>query len=78
MSGYDQEIYQVICKSHGHHISCLAVEREIDPRNGGSVVDRLEVFCTACGMSLEEIRQQKIKKARVPRQPKAPVEVSNV
>jgi hypothetical protein len=73
MPGYDQKVYDNRCAGHGHNIQPLVTEKAVDPATKATV-ENLEVLCTSCGMGLEEIRQQVIRKTRSPRKQKAPAE----
>jgi hypothetical protein len=67
MPGYDEKVYTNICHSRGHMIFSVVTEKAQDPKNN-LTIETLEVFCINCGMNLEEIRKQKTKKVRQPRQ----------
>jgi hypothetical protein len=59
---YDEKVYENTCVSHGHTISSFPQE-VLDAKNNTST-SFTEIFCSHCGMSLDEIRTMKIKKTR--------------
>lgn len=68
MPGYDQHVYEGVCKQFGHTISRIfkSVARLKD--SGFDVIE--ESACSKCGMNLDEVRSMKIKKSRGPNKAK--------
>lgn len=66
MSGYDENVYENACKIHGHSLT-TTIKATIYDDTSKNFVNDLEVLCFRCGISLEEVRTLKIKKARTPR-----------
>jgi hypothetical protein len=80
MPGFDQEVYNNRCVLKnatnfdpviGHSIVAMQVGIQVDPVTK-TIIPDYEALCSACGMSLEEIRQhsEPPKKKRAPRKPK--------
>jgi len=76
MPGFDQVVRSAVCSANGHRIVSMTTSRLVDPKTN-QVQEEISTLCAVCGVSLEEIRTP-TKKARQPRQPKPPVEVSTV
>jgi hypothetical protein len=70
--GYDEKVYTNICCSRGHTICVYVTNTAVDPESS-LVAEERACFCNVCGMSLDEIRTRKEKKARA-RKPKETVE----
>jgi hypothetical protein len=63
MTGYDENVYTNCCSQLlGHHDiqSIIAAEAVED----GALLPIREVLCIRCGMSLKQIREQKIKRQK--------------
>lgn len=62
MAGYDQHVYETICKVRGHMIGSQT--ESVADMKGGGYFTIYKPSCGVCGMDLEEIRTMKVKRTR--------------
>jgi hypothetical protein len=74
---FDKEVYENVCKPHGHHITTLTTNKIWDDKTK-VYFEEIQTLCNVCGQSLDEMRTPPVlPKVKRPRKPKveAPVEV---